>query len=56
MGDLSFVSDAAPSDRIDAAGYLLGIGAWSDTTVGGTEALAGSRTGWSPPPSTHPNT
>lgn len=42
MGDLSFVSDAAPSDRIDAAGYLLGIGAWSDTTVAALKPLAGS--------------
>lgn len=42
MGDLSFVSDAAPGDRIDAAGYLLGIGAWSDTTVAALKPLAGS--------------
>lgn len=41
-GDLSFVSDAAPGDRIDAAGYLLGIGAWSDTTVAALKPLAGS--------------
>jgi uncharacterized protein (DUF1800 family) len=32
-GDLSSVTDTAPSDRIDAVGYLLGVGAWSDRTV-----------------------
>jgi len=31
--DLSTVESAAASDRIDAAGYLLGIGAWTDRTV-----------------------
>lgn len=42
MGDLSPVADAAPSDRIDAAGYLLGIGAWSDTTAGALKPLTGN--------------
>ncbi len=32
-GDLSTVTDAAPTDRLDATGYLLGIGAWSDRTA-----------------------
>ncbi|MFG1929497.1 DUF1800 family protein [Mycobacterium sp. NPDC048908] len=32
-GDLSVVEQAAPSDRIDAAGYLVGIGRWSDRTA-----------------------
>jgi len=32
-GDLSTVEDAAPDDRIDAVGYLIGVGAWSDRTV-----------------------
>jgi uncharacterized protein (DUF1800 family) len=32
-GDLSGVEDAAPGDRIDAAGYLFGIGAWTDRTA-----------------------
>jgi uncharacterized protein (DUF1800 family) len=32
-GDVSVVSEAAPSDRIDAAGYLLGIGSWTDQSV-----------------------
>ncbi|MBN9619864.1 MAG: DUF1800 family protein, partial [Actinobacteria bacterium] len=32
-GDLATVTDAASGDRIDAAGYLLGIGAWSDRSV-----------------------
>ena len=29
-GDLSIVEQAAAADRVDAAGYLLGIGAWTD--------------------------
>ncbi|MDT5325893.1 MAG: hypothetical protein QOF25_3045 [Mycobacterium sp.] len=33
LGDLSTVEDAAAVDRIDAAGYLVGIGAWTDRTV-----------------------
>jgi uncharacterized protein (DUF1800 family) len=32
-GDLSTVEDAADDDRIDAVGYLIGVGAWSDRTV-----------------------
>jgi uncharacterized protein (DUF1800 family) len=32
-GDLSTVEDASADDRIDAVGYLIGIGAWSDRTV-----------------------
>ena len=32
-GDLSTVDSAAAGDRIDAVGYLIGIGAWSDRTV-----------------------
>jgi uncharacterized protein (DUF1800 family) len=32
-GDLSTVEQAAADDRIDAVGYLIGIGAWSDRTV-----------------------
>ena len=32
-GDLSTIEDAAAGDRIDAVGYLIGIGAWSDRTV-----------------------
>jgi uncharacterized protein (DUF1800 family) len=33
IGDLSTVDSAAAGDRIDAVGYLIGIGAWSDRTV-----------------------
>jgi uncharacterized protein (DUF1800 family) len=33
-GDLSFVEAASVSHRIDAVGYLLGVGGWSDRTVG----------------------
>jgi hypothetical protein len=32
-GDLSTVEQAAADDRIDAVGYLIGIGAWSDRTA-----------------------
>ena len=33
VGDLLTVDQAPPVDRIDAAGYLIGVGAWSDRTV-----------------------
>jgi len=32
-GDLSGIEDATPGDRIDAVGYLIGVGAWSDRTA-----------------------
>ncbi len=32
-GDLSTIEDAAADDRIDAVGYLIGVGAWSDRTA-----------------------
>jgi uncharacterized protein (DUF1800 family) len=32
-GDLSPIEEAARADRIDAAGYLLGIGSWSDRSA-----------------------
>jgi uncharacterized protein (DUF1800 family) len=38
-GDLSTVEEAAPNDRIDATGYLIGIGAWSDRTTAALTAL-----------------
>jgi uncharacterized protein (DUF1800 family) len=38
-GDLSTVEDAAANDRIDAVGYLIGVGAWSDRTVKALEPL-----------------
>ncbi len=38
-GDVSAVADAAPSDRIDAAGYLLGIGSWSDQSAAALRPL-----------------
>jgi hypothetical protein len=34
------VDQAAPGDRIDAAGYLLGIGAWIDRTAAALEPVA----------------
>lgn len=39
-GDLSVVEQAAPGDRVDAAGYLLGIGAWTDRSAAALKPLA----------------
>jgi uncharacterized protein (DUF1800 family) len=39
-GDLSTIEDAGPDDRIDAAGYLIGVGAWTDRTVAGLKPFA----------------
>ena len=33
VGDLSAVAAAAPSERVDAAGYLLGVGTWSPRSL-----------------------
>jgi uncharacterized protein (DUF1800 family) len=38
-GDLSAVTDAAADERIDAVGYLIGVGAWSDRTVKALQPL-----------------
>ncbi|MGA9489635.1 MAG: DUF1800 domain-containing protein [Mycobacterium sp.] len=38
-GDLSTVEQAAADDRIDAVGYLIGVGTWSDRTVKALEPL-----------------
>lgn len=40
-GDISVIEEAPASDRLDAAGYILGIGAWSDSSA---EALRPLRT------------
>ncbi len=32
-GDLSFLDGAGPTDRVDAVGYLIGIGSWSDRSA-----------------------
>ena len=37
--DLSSIDDTATDDRIDAVGYLIGVGAWSDRTVKALEPL-----------------
>lgn len=39
LGDISPVSDMAPSDRIEAAGYALGIGSWSDESAAALRPL-----------------
>ena len=36
---MSTVDDAAKGDRIDAAGYLIGVGAWTDRTVAALKDL-----------------
>lgn len=38
-GDVSIVAQAAPADRIDAAGYLLGIGSWTDQSAAALRPL-----------------
>ena len=38
-GDLSSIEDAGADDRIDAVGYLIGVGAWSDRTVTALKSL-----------------
>jgi hypothetical protein len=42
LSDLSAVEEAAVTDRIDAVGYLIGIGAWSDRTVRALKPLTGN--------------
>ncbi|HYB39016.1 MAG TPA: DUF1800 domain-containing protein [Mycobacterium sp.] len=38
-GDLSAIEDAAAGDRIDAVGYLIGVGAWSDRSADALQPL-----------------
>ncbi len=38
-GDLSSIEDTAADDRIDAVGYLIGVGAWSDRTAAALKPL-----------------
>jgi uncharacterized protein (DUF1800 family) len=39
--DLSSIESTAARDRIDAVGYLIGVGAWSDRTVAALQPLVG---------------
>jgi uncharacterized protein (DUF1800 family) len=39
LGDVSIVESAAVGDRLDATGYLFGIGAWSERSVGALKPL-----------------
>jgi hypothetical protein len=32
-GDISMIENAPAGDRIDAVGYLIGVGGWSDRTA-----------------------
>lgn len=41
-GDISTIENAAPTDRVDAAGYLIGVGAWSDRTASALKAFVDS--------------
>lgn len=38
-GDLSGIEDTDAGDRVDAVGYLIGVGAWSDRTVKALQPL-----------------
>ncbi|HUO36698.1 MAG TPA: DUF1800 domain-containing protein, partial [Mycobacterium sp.] len=38
-GDLSTLEEASPADRIDAVGYLIGVGSWSGRTVAALKPL-----------------
>ncbi|GAB7142866.1 DUF1800 domain-containing protein [Mycobacterium riyadhense] len=40
VADLSMIESAAPRERIDAVGYLIGVGAWTDRTVAALAPLA----------------
>jgi uncharacterized protein (DUF1800 family) len=40
LGDLSIVDEAAGTDRLDAAGYLIGVGAWTDSTAAALKDVA----------------
>jgi uncharacterized protein (DUF1800 family) len=40
-GDLAGIEGVAAGDRVDAVGYLIGVGAWSDRTVRALQPLAG---------------
>ncbi|MEE6135543.1 DUF1800 domain-containing protein [Mycobacterium sp. 050128] len=39
FGDLSGIESVAPADRIDAVGYWLGIGSWSDRSADALDPL-----------------
>lgn len=39
LGDLSAIESVSPADRIDAVGYWLGIGSWSDRSADALEPL-----------------
>jgi uncharacterized protein (DUF1800 family) len=41
LGDLSTVHSASKSDRIDAVGYLIGVGAWTDRSIKALKPLTG---------------
>jgi uncharacterized protein (DUF1800 family) len=40
LGDVSIVDEAAKADRRDAAGYLIGVGAWTDRTATALKGVA----------------
>jgi len=41
-GDLSTIESAGTTDRIDAVGYLIGVGGWSDRTAQALKAFVGN--------------
>jgi uncharacterized protein (DUF1800 family) len=40
LGDLSIVDEAGRPDRLDATGYLIGVGAWTDRTAAALRDVA----------------
>ncbi len=40
QGDLSTIDDAAAGERVDAVGYLIGVGTWSDRSAAALTTLA----------------
>ena len=54
-GDTAVLEDAAIKDRVDAVGYLFGIGAWSDTTVKALNKVRDDPIDWQRWRSTRPN-
>ena len=41
-GDLSRIESAGKSDRIDAVGYMIGVGTWSDRSVKALKPFEGN--------------
>ncbi|MEE6178654.1 DUF1800 domain-containing protein [Mycobacterium sp. 050134] len=42
LGDLSDIEGTAPGDRVDAVGYVIGVGAWTDRSAQALRPLVGT--------------